>query len=89
MAGDATNGLIAALHLVALDDDHHYFPPSTTPSPSSTRECCWSGPPSPLRFTNWRVGSPDDTMRSLNYEVDVRHRDAAAVAREFIATLSR
>ena len=27
VAGDATNGLIAALHLVMLDDDRHYFPP--------------------------------------------------------------
>jgi glycine betaine/choline ABC-type transport system substrate-binding protein len=26
-------------------------------------------------------------MRRLNYEVDVRHRDVATVAREFLATL--
>ena len=32
VAGNSTDGLIDALHLVALSDDRHYFP-RTTPSP--------------------------------------------------------
>ena len=27
VAGNSTDGLIAALHMVALEDDRHYFPP--------------------------------------------------------------
>jgi osmoprotectant transport system permease protein len=88
VAGDATNGLIAALNLVTLDDDRHYFPPYDAVPVVNTRVLLERPAiAGALRDLAGRIS--DDTMRRLNYEVDVRHRDVAAVAREFIATLSR
>ena len=88
VAGDATNGLIAALHLVALDDDRHYFPPYDAVPVVNTRVLL-ERPAIAAALHDLAGQISDDTMRSLNHEVDVRHRDVAAVAREFIATLPR
>lgn len=88
VAGDATNGLIAALHLVMLDDDRHYFPPYDAVPVVNTRVLLEK--PVIARALRGLAGRiSDDTMRQLNYEVDVRHRDVTAVARDFIASLRR
>jgi glycine betaine/choline ABC-type transport system substrate-binding protein len=88
VAGDATNGLIAALHLAMLDDNRHYFPPYDAVPVVNTRVLLER--PVIAKALGVLAGRiSDDTMRQLNYEVDVRHRDVAAVAREFLAGLPR
>jgi osmoprotectant transport system permease protein len=86
VAGDATSGLIAALDLAALADDRHYFPPYDAVPVVNTRALLERpGIAGAIRGLAGRI--PDETMRRLNYEVDVRHRDVASVAREFLDTL--
>jgi osmoprotectant transport system permease protein len=88
IAGDATNGLIAALGLVMLSDDRHYFPPYDALPVVNTRVLL-ERPAIAQALGDLAGRISDDTMRRLNYEVDVRHRDAAQVAREFVEGLPR
>ena len=84
IAGDATNGLIDALGLVELQDDRHYFPPYDA-VPVVRTSVLLREPR--IRAALGRVAGrlSNETMRRLNYEVDVRHRDATAVARDFLS----
>jgi osmoprotectant transport system permease protein len=83
VAGDATSGLIEALGLVSLADDRRYFPPYDAIPVVETRTLLqWPAIRPALQRLAGRL--PDQAMRRLNYEVDVRHRDTAAVAREFL-----
>lgn len=83
IAGDATNGLIDAFHLVALRDDRHYFPPyDAVPVVQTLSLLRTPAVAEVLRLLNGRIS--DETMRRLNYEVDVQHRDVADVARGFL-----
>jgi osmoprotectant transport system permease protein len=83
VAGDATNGLIDAFDLVVLQDDRHYFPPYD--AAPVVRTLSLVANPAMRRALGALAGRiPDQLMRHLNYEVDVRHRDVADVAREFI-----
>jgi len=84
VAGNSTDGLIDALGLVALEDDQHYFPPydAVPIVRESTLE----------RFPQLRTALTDlagklsaSDIRRLNYAVDARHQDAAAVVRGFRA----
>jgi osmoprotectant transport system permease protein len=84
VAGDATNGLIAALGLVALADDRHYFPPYDAVPVVNTRALL-ERPVIARALRDLAGRIPDETMRRLNYEVDVNHRDVSAVAREFLS----
>ncbi|HEX8474252.1 MAG TPA: ABC transporter permease/substrate-binding protein [Pyrinomonadaceae bacterium] len=82
IAGNSTDGLIAALDLVQLRDDRRYFPPyeavmlfrrdrlNTLPAARETTE---------------QLGGVISTeeMRRLNYEVDGRKRAASDVVREW------
>jgi osmoprotectant transport system substrate-binding protein len=83
VAGNNTDGLIAALGLVVLEDDRHYFPPyDAVPivRPQLFQEC------SQARAAFERLGgrvSADD-MRRMNYAVDGEKKDATAVARRFL-----
>ena len=82
IAGNSTDGLIQSLNLLPLEDDRHYFPPydAAVVSRADIDQRC-SGASAALQSL---AGSIDDaTMRSLNYEVDGRKRDAAEVVREF------
>jgi glycine betaine/choline ABC-type transport system substrate-binding protein len=83
IAGDATNGLIDALGLVELQDDRHYFPPYDA-VPVVRTSVLLREPR--IRAAIGRVAGrlSNEAMRRLNYEVDVRHRDAAAIARGFL-----
>ncbi len=84
IAGNATNGLIDALDLVMLQDDRHYFPPyDAAPVVQSRTLLERPAVGTALRALAGRVS--DTTMRRLNYEVDVRHRDVGEVVREFLA----
>jgi osmoprotectant transport system permease protein len=82
-AGDSTDGRIAALGLVALEDDRHYFPPYEA-VPLVRTETLGRRPR--LRAALDRLAGTIQaaTMRALNHEVDGKHRDPAEVAREFL-----
>jgi len=85
VAGNSTDGLIDALHLVALVDDRHYFPPYDA-VPVVRHETL-------VRFPQLRSALADlagkisaEEMRHLNAGVDADQRDVAAVARAFLAS---
>ena len=82
VAGNSTDGLIAALDLVVLEDDRHYFPPYEA-VPVVRREALERHPElrGVLRALAGRL--PEAEMRRLNYAVDGEHRDVAQVVREF------
>ena len=84
VAGNNTDGLIAALGLVVLEDDKHYFPPyDAVPivRPELFQEC----PQARAAFERLGGRITADEMRKMNYAVDGQKRDAAEVAREFLA----
>lgn len=82
-AGDSTDGRISAFDLVSLKDDRRYFPPyeAVTLVRAETLQ-----KDSRLRKTLDQLAGQIDapTMRRLNQEVDVKRRDPAEVAREFL-----
>lgn len=83
VAGSNTDGLIAALDLVVLDDDAHYFPPYDAiiiARPDSLRQ----SPPvaAALARLAGRIRAAD--MRRMNYSVDGEKKDAAVVVRQFL-----
>lgn len=85
VAGNNTDGLIAALELVVLDDDRHYFPPyDAVPivRPQLFQEC----PQAQAAFARLGGRITADDMRKMNYAVDREKRDAAVVAAEFMAS---
>ena len=82
IAGNSTEGRIATLDLVQLEDDRHYFPPyeavyvvrkaALTPTLSEVLS----------KLSN---AITTDEMRKLNYEVDGNKRDVKEVVREWAA----
>jgi osmoprotectant transport system substrate-binding protein len=87
VAGNSTDGLIDALHLVALTDDRHYFPPYDA-VPIVRRDTLAKFPqlrPALADLAN-KISAED--MRHLNAEVDANQRDAVTVVRAFRATKS-
>ena len=88
IAGNSTDGQIAALDLVALEDDRHYFP-AYQAVPVARRAMLRRHPEVRRALEELGGTLPDSTMRRLNAEVDVRHRDPAEVAREFLETKVR
>ena len=80
----STDGLIAALHLVVLADDRRYFPPYDA-VPIVRNDTLQRHPAvrSALDRITGRISAED--MRSMNYAVDGEKRDAAQVARGFLA----
>ena len=80
VAGNNTDGLIAALGLVVLEDDKHYFPPyDAVPivRPQLFQEC----PQAQAAFERLAGRITADDMRKMNYAVDGEKKDAADVAR--------
>jgi len=84
IVGSNTDGLIAALDLVVLEDDAHYFPPYDA-VPIVRRECLEQSPriAGALERLGGRINAQD--MRRMNYAVDGQKKDAAVVVREFLA----
>jgi osmoprotectant transport system permease protein len=81
IAGNSTEGRIATLDLVQLEDDRHYFPPyeavyvvrrGSLPVVSEVL----------AKLAN---AITTDEMRKLNYEVDGNKRDVKEVVREWVA----
>jgi glycine betaine/choline ABC-type transport system substrate-binding protein len=84
VAGSNTDGLIAALNLVVLDDDRHYFPPYDA-VPIVRPELFAKCPAARGVFASLAGHINAQQMRAMNYAVDGQKRDAAEVAREFLA----
>ena len=84
VAGNSTDGLIAALGLVVLEDDRHYFPPYQ--AVSVVREGALeqhAGLREVLDALGGRIS--EDDMRRMNYALDGEHRDVTSVVRDFRA----
>jgi len=83
IAGDATAGLIDAMHLVALDDDRHYFPPyDAVPLVRTATLLRHPEIGQALKRLAGRVDAA--AMRRMNFAVDGNHRDPGVVVREFL-----
>jgi osmoprotectant transport system substrate-binding protein len=81
--GNATDGLIPALDLVALEDDRHYFPPYE--AVPVIREQTLQLHPEIARWLADLAGKiSDEEMQKMNYAVDGQHRDTQDVVREFL-----
>jgi glycine betaine/choline ABC-type transport system substrate-binding protein len=83
IAGNSTEGRIAALDLFQLEDDRHYFPPyeavylvrqDTLAQVAQLRKV----------LTKLAHAISTEEMRQLNYEVDANKRNQAEVVREWI-----
>jgi osmoprotectant transport system substrate-binding protein len=81
-AGNGTDGLIAALKMVVLEDDLHYFPPyEAVPVVNDGAVGRFPGLIPALNELANKIS--DDDMRQMNYAVDGEHRDVVEVVREF------
>lgn len=82
-AGDSTDGRIAGLDLIILEDDRRYFPPyQSVPLARLATLQRFPGLADALNRLAGRIDAA--TMRRLNFEVDGRGRRADEVAREFL-----
>lgn len=83
VAGNSTDGLIAARNLVILADDKHYFPPYE--AVPIVREDTIARHPEVRAAIAELAGKISDTqMQKMNYAVAGEGRDSADVAREFL-----
>ncbi len=83
VAGNSTDGLLAARDLTILEDDKHYFPPYE--AVPVVRAVALQRFPEMRGALMELVGKiNDEEMRRMNYQVDGEHRDSADVAREFL-----
>ncbi|HEV8380584.1 MAG TPA: glycine betaine ABC transporter substrate-binding protein, partial [Gemmatimonadales bacterium] len=84
IAGNSTDGQIAALDLVQLADDRGYFPPYQ--AAVVVRKSVLVKFPALSRALDELTGViSDDEMRRLNTLADVQHRDIADIARDWLA----
>ncbi|HKX26141.1 MAG TPA: ABC transporter permease/substrate-binding protein [Blastocatellia bacterium] len=84
ISGDATNGLIAKLDLLALVDDRNYFPPYFA-VPVIRTETLNRHPELTPVFNRLAGVISDQEMRQMNYEADVERRDVKVVVDGFFA----
>jgi osmoprotectant transport system permease protein len=83
IAGNSTEGRIAALDLFQLADDRHYFPPYE--AIYFARQDTLARLPALREVLTKLAGAiSTEEMRRLNYEVDGKKRSQAEVAREWI-----
>ena len=83
IAGNSTDGQIAALDLVALEDDRHYFPPYE--AAVVAREVVLRRHPAVAAALGELTGKiSDDEMRRLNALADVQHQDIRAIAQDWL-----
>ncbi len=84
VAGSNTDGLIAALGLVVLEDDRHYFPPyEAVPIVRPAVLAEFPQVRAALSLLSGQITAED--MRQLNYEIDGEKRDAAQAVARFLA----
>jgi osmoprotectant transport system substrate-binding protein len=83
VAGNSTDGMLAALPVAVLEDDRHYFPPyECALVVREGAEQKFPGLRAALAELSGKIDS--DTMRRLNYELDGKHRPAREIARNFL-----
>jgi osmoprotectant transport system permease protein len=84
IAGNSTDGRIAALDLVQLEDDRHYFPPYE--AVFLTRQDALTRVPALREVLRKLAGAiSTEEMRRLNYEVDGLKRDKKTVVHEWLS----
>ncbi|HVF87325.1 MAG TPA: ABC transporter permease/substrate-binding protein [Pyrinomonadaceae bacterium] len=83
IAGNSTDGLIAALDLTQLEDNRRYFPPYEAVI-LSRRSALERSPAAREALARLAGAISTEEMRRLNYEVDGRKRAASEVVREWI-----
>lgn len=82
VAGNSTDGVIASLHMVALEDDRHYFPPYE--AVPLVRRAALEKHPEIRDAIGALAGKISvDEMRAMNYAVDGEQQDPADVVRAF------
>jgi glycine betaine/choline ABC-type transport system substrate-binding protein len=84
-AANATDGMLGHPEFVMLEDDRHYFPPyecAIAVRDETLRRL--PGLQAALAELSGRITGP--AMRRMNEQVDVDHKAAAEVAREFLDT---
>lgn len=81
--GNATDGLIPALDLFALEDDRHYFPPYEA-VPIIRQQVAKEHPDVVRALAAFRNAISDSDMQKMNYAVDAQHQDPQFVARDFL-----
>jgi glycine betaine/choline ABC-type transport system substrate-binding protein len=92
IAGNSTDGRIAALDLVQLEDDRHYFPPYEGVFVVRKEKLAGANGSFAGRTVNilrsilesLQGAISTEEMRSLNYEVDGAKRDKKIVVREWL-----
>jgi glycine betaine/choline ABC-type transport system substrate-binding protein len=84
IAGNSTDGQIAALDLVQLTDDRQYFPPYQA-APVIRRDVLERYPTVAAALAELGGKISDAEMRGLNTLADVEHRDIADIARAWLA----
>lgn len=83
VAGNSTDGLIAARDLAMLDDDKHYFPPYE--AVPIARDATFERHPEVRAAMEELAGKISDVeMQKMNYAVEGEHEDIQDVAREFL-----
>jgi osmoprotectant transport system substrate-binding protein len=83
VAGNSTDGLLAARDLAVLDDDKHYFPPyEAVPIVRSSALAAHPEVRAALVELSGKIS--DQEMQRMNYAVDGEHRDSVDVVREFL-----
>jgi len=87
IAGNSTDGLIAALGAAVLEDDRHYFPPYE--AAFVVRGKVWREN-APVREVLEKLGGriSAETMRKMNAQLDRDKRRPEDVAKEFLKTMS-
>jgi osmoprotectant transport system substrate-binding protein len=83
VAGNSTDGLLAARDLVILEDDKHYFPPYEA-VPIVREDTLEKHPEVRAAIAELAGKISSAEMQKMNAAVDSQHRDAADVAREFL-----
>jgi osmoprotectant transport system substrate-binding protein len=83
VAGSNTDGLIAALGLVVLEDDRHYFPPYEA-VPIVRPQMLQEQPPVQAAIQDLLGRISADDMRHLNYAVDGEKKDASQVVEQYL-----
>jgi osmoprotectant transport system substrate-binding protein len=82
VAGNSTDGLIAALGMITLNDDRHYFPPYEA-VPLVLRTTLEKHPEVGVALGQLAGKISEQEMRHLNYAADSDHRDPAEIVRSF------
>ena len=85
VAGNSTDGLIAAMGLAVLEDDRRYFPPYE--AAFALRAAVWNDPRVRRVMERLSGAISADAMRTMNAAVDRDKRRPEEVARQFLRSL--